>query len=367
MNQLCDSSYLNESVVPMESKVLKVEKEELAFDVKIENVSFDDEILDESGELTSEEYSCGNCKSQSVKSERRDDSMADEESKYNINQIKDEGDEVWLQQDFSTAWNCPSIKIEKNEDYISESEFTDDNMKETIAIMSSKPTKNLPQKDDLALKSDSIHTKSKKYKCDFCDYSSLRRYTIVEHTKSVHLKLNIHKCNLCDFSSTYKSTVKHHMNTFHLKLKNHSCELCDYKTSQKSVLQMHIKAVHLKLRNHKCHFCDYSSTFKNNLRNHIKENHFNIRNYKCHICDYSTTQNAVLQRHIKSVHLKLKDQKCDVCSYSCSRKSSLLLHIRSVHLKLKKYKCEICDYRSSWKPGLEKHKKSAHSKDFERQ
>ncbi|CAH0549304.1 unnamed protein product [Brassicogethes aeneus] len=165
------------------------------------------------------------------------------------------------------------------------------------------------------------------FKCDKCDYVTVRKSTIKIHLK-IHDKQSYFKCDYCQYKAAKLLTLHAHILSKH-KLENegekkikitskiHECPKCSYSTLHKAHYDNHIK-ICLKLKNaesYKCFFCQYKSNHKTNLDNHTLTKHSDMLNesnrniitskiHHCQLCEYRTAKVDHLKSHLKNKHKK---------------------------------------------------------------
>ena len=92
--------------------------------------------------------------------------------------------------------------------------------------------------------------------------------------------------------------LKRHIESVHEKTKPFKCDICDYRASRKSHLKKHIELVHYEeTKPFKCDICDYSCSYKTNLKKHIESVHEGKEAFKCDICEYICFQKSSLKSH----------------------------------------------------------------------
>ncbi|KAL3276082.1 hypothetical protein HHI36_020803 [Cryptolaemus montrouzieri] len=73
---------------------------------------------------------------------------------------------------------------------------------------------------------DKQHTiapsKTRKHKCNQCDYQANEKYKLKQHVEAVHLGIKNYKCDQCNYRTYRNSDLKQHMNRIHLEMKNTS-------------------------------------------------------------------------------------------------------------------------------------------------
>lgn len=206
-----------------------------------------------------------------------------------------------------------------------------------------------------------MHGINRKYKCDYCDWSTDRLNLLIQHrrvhagekgfdsapgeivflnreyvldgetttdgvvgtalmdyqetafdlSKSPRKNANgerIYFCKQCPFQSVNLNTYSYHKKLHCIQAK-YSCTECSYSINNLISLKEHTN-LHQKERElikaslteggvkHKCPKCPYSSSNKNLLVNHTSM-HGSGRKHECNQCDFSSDTQAILQQHQK--------------------------------------------------------------------
>lgn len=124
-----------------------------------------------------------------------------------------------------------------------------------------------------------------------------------------------YKCDLCEYKSIRKGTLKHHLMLVHNvgDFKWYSCNHCNYKTKVKASLTKHEMLKH-NTENKLIiwyHCSKLGCKFKSRQKSHIKEHERNVHNIGenilWHICEqsncsYKTKHKGSFNRHLKNIH-----------------------------------------------------------------
>ena len=206
----------------------------------------------------------------------------------------------------------------------------------------------------------SAHTRKKlMQKCEYCDYTSVKKWSIKKHERKTHPDL-VHKpfkCIKCDYFCVQKKELTKHDREVH-NAKKIQCPKCDKKIAPLN-LRVHIKRMHDKIFPFLCNTCGYKATSNAELKNHVDVVHEGKRHI-CPICGKGSTTPTVLKYHIASVHEGNKPYKCELCDTSCSTQWKLNFHIRNVHEKIKLHKCNECQKFFGTKQILNNHVTAVH-------
>ncbi|KAM7360654.1 uncharacterized protein ACRADG_006698 [Cochliomyia hominivorax] len=217
-----------------------------------------------------------------------------------------------------------------------------------------------------------------KFKCTFCSYTSLKKFSLLLHVKKSHKEL------IKTLKADLESNTERQGNSNAANQEN--SYLVDYKTlSQNNIKtssnndsdnddlsnEMFIRNIlNIKKRytNRKpsrllprrCDECGNIYKNLNSLKTHKKQVHISEDKYfLCPNCGKKLKSKANLKIHIKNAHNpesskfdidksltfpKPKEKRfmCTECSYVCSALTTLKIHINRHHTGEKPYKCDIC-------------------------
>ena len=174
----------------------------------------------------------------------------------------------------------------------------------------------------------------KKWECDICGYSPIRRADLQSHIKKVHSTIKAFKCDFCEYASNDKRNITIHEKAVHLKIKDCICKICDQAFSHSQTLNRHMRTQHGTLKEYNCNLCDHGVSTRLMLEMHKVKAHGeedNLKYFKCDFCEYETYEKSRLTTHIRVVHNKIKDYKCDICNKVFGHSQTLNRHKRIVH------------------------------------
>ncbi|KAF7992198.1 hypothetical protein HCN44_001523 [Aphidius gifuensis] len=191
--------------------------------------------------------------------------------------------------------------------------------------------------------------------CNYCDYTSPKRYLLSRHMKS-HSEERPHKCSVCEKGFKTLASLQNHINT-HTGTKPHSCKYCNSAFTTSGELVRHVRYRHTHEKPHKCSQCDYASVELSKLKRHVRchtgEHTFKLKRhlrihtgekpYGCDICQARFTQSNSLKAH-KLIH-NIGDKpvfQCELCPTTCGRKTDLRIHVQKLHTSDKPLKCKRC-------------------------
>lgn len=158
--------------------------------------------------------------------------------------------------------------------------------------------------------------------CNFCTYSTPKRYLLSRHLKS-HSEERPYKCQVCERGFKTMTSLQNHVNT-HTGTKPHLCKHCDSCFTTSGELARHTRYRHTHEKPHKCYECDYASVELSKLKRHIRC-HTGERPYQCPHCTYASPDTFKLKRHLR-IHTGEKPYECDVCQARFTQSNSLKAH-----------------------------------------
>ncbi|CAH0549303.1 unnamed protein product [Brassicogethes aeneus] len=231
---------------------------------------------------------------------------------------------------------------------------------------------------------DDASGKEKSFECDICPKKYQTKTGLFNHKKYFHEKhvLEKFKCDKCDYVTVRESTLKLHLK-IHDKQSYLKCHYCQYMAAKLTTLHAHILIKHKKENEkdnkikitskiHNCPNCSYSNVSKSHYNNHITKclKLKNFEYYECHLCDHKTTHKNHLATHIKT-HNKIKEFKCLFCTHQCNVKQNLDNHMLTKHSNLlnesnkniitsKIHYCQHCNYKTANRIHLKSHFRHKH-------
>ncbi|XP_063836962.1 zinc finger protein 454-like isoform X10 [Ostrinia nubilalis] len=199
-----------------------------------------------------------------------------------------------------------------------------------------------------------------KFICDQCgagfSSESRLRAHVVSH------QIGSYPCEECGKVFSKITSKQLHIQTVHLKTKRNKCMYCEETFMDYYQKQKHSLAVHgMKMRDYKCGYCPrvfFSSSY---LRAHERRNHIKTQIFTCDVCEYSSFSKESLTRHM-ICHTGEKNFKCQVCKKAFSRKKTLTEHMR-IHNNDRRFACQHCDKAFIQNCSLKGHLKT-HHKEF---
>ncbi|XP_045458607.1 transcriptional repressor CTCF-like [Melitaea cinxia] len=198
------------------------------------------------------------------------------------------------------------------------------------------------------------------FTCNFCTYTSHRRYLLLRHMKS-HSEERPHKCSICERGFKTIASLQNHVN-MHNGVKPHICKYCKSPFTTSGELVRHVRYRHTHEKPHKCTECDYASVELSKLRRHVRC-HTGERPYQCPHCTYASQDTFKLKRHLRT-HTGEKPYKCDHCNMCFTQSNSLKAH-KLIHNVSEKpvFACELCPAKCGRKTDLRIHVQKLHTSD----
>ncbi|CAH0577745.1 unnamed protein product [Chrysodeixis includens] len=199
-----------------------------------------------------------------------------------------------------------------------------------------------------------------KYTCNFCTYTSHRRYLLYRHLKT-HSEDRPHQCKVCERGFKTVASLQNHLN-MHNGIKPHVCKYCSSPFTTSGELVRHVRYKHTHEKPHKCTECDYASVELSKLRRHVRC-HTGERPYQCPHCTYASPDTFKLKRHLRT-HTGEKPYKCEHCGMCFTQSNSLKAH-KLIHNVAEKpvYACELCPAKCGRKTDLRIHVQKLHTSD----
>ncbi|CAB0009497.1 unnamed protein product, partial [Nesidiocoris tenuis] len=202
-------------------------------------------------------------------------------------------------------------------------------------------------------------TVTQSHMCNYCNYTSPRRYLLSRHMKS-HSEERPHKCSVCERGFKTLASLQNHVNT-HTGTKPHRCKFCQSAFTTSGELVRHVRYKHTHEKPHKCTICDYASVELSKMRNHMRC-HTGERPYQCPHCTYASPDTFKLKRHLR-IHTGEKPYECDVCFARFTQSNSLKAHKLTHSGDKPVFQCELCPATCGRKTDLRIHVQKLHTSD----
>ncbi|KAM8934043.1 zinc finger protein 142 [Pelodytes ibericus] len=190
--------------------------------------------------------------------------------------------------------------------------------------------------------------------CKQCDFICKQPRCMKQHVRVRHEGIKPHHCQYCDFSTTRRYRLEAH-ESLHTGVGRISCSTCSRTFGTNSKLRLHQRRVHEKKPTHFCSLCDYSGYSQNDIARHMRSCHSGELAFACSICQASFSSEAALKQHSLRKHQEKATHECPQCPFTCHSKATLRCHLQRHHLQLE---CSICKQSFSRRLDLEEHRKS---------
>ncbi|XP_073964230.1 zinc finger protein 639-like [Choristoneura fumiferana] len=150
---------------------------------------------------------------------------------------------------------------------------------------------------------DTVHNMVKRFKCPKCPERFSEYFRRQKHLVEIHNVAPLqYKCNVCDKSFDRRYTLSRHMKRDHLEERDFQCQLCSYKCFTNNELTVHM-IKHNGERIFECNVCKKSYARKKTLKEHMRI-HNNDRRFACAVCGQAFVQKCSLKGHIKTHHIE---------------------------------------------------------------
>lgn len=154
---------------------------------------------------------------------------------------------------------------------------------------------------------NTVHKLLKRFKCTKCPERFAEYFRRQKHLVQVHGVAPLqYKCNVCDKSFDRRYTLSRHMKRDHLEERDFQCEMCSYKCFTKNELRVHM-VKHNGERIFECSVCKKSYARKKTLKEHMRI-HNNDRRFACAVCGQAFVQKCSLKGHLKTHHVEFSMQ-----------------------------------------------------------
>ncbi|XP_063371545.1 zinc finger protein 484-like [Cydia amplana] len=157
---------------------------------------------------------------------------------------------------------------------------------------------------------DTVHKLVKRFKCPKCPERFSEYFRRQKHLVQIHNLAPLqYKCNVCDKSFDRRYTLSRHMKRDHLEERDYQCQLCSYKCFTNNELTVHM-IKHNGERIFECAVCKKSYARKKTLKEHMRI-HNNDRRFACAVCGQAFVQKCSLKGHIKTHHIEYSLQSLE--------------------------------------------------------
>lgn len=155
---------------------------------------------------------------------------------------------------------------------------------------------------------NAVHKMIKRFKCVKCPQRFAEYFRRQRHMEQIHGVTPLkYKCNVCDRSFDRRYTLSRHLKRDHLEERDYQCEVCAYKAFSNNELKVHM-VKHNGERIFECSVCKKSYARKKTLREHMRI-HNNDRRFACAVCGQAFVQKCSLKGHLKTHHLEYSNMQ----------------------------------------------------------
>ncbi|KAJ8705687.1 hypothetical protein PYW08_012733 [Mythimna loreyi] len=181
-----------------------------------------------------------------------------------------------------------------------------------------------------------VHSKSMhnmgNFPCEQCGKVFTTQQKITNHVNAVHKMLKRFKCTKCpERFAEYFRRQKHLVQVHGVAPLKYKCNVCDKSFDRRYTLSRHMKRDHLEERDFQCETCSYKCFTKNELRVHMIK-HNGERIFECSVCKKSYARKKTLKEHMR-IHNNDRRFACAVCGQAFVQKCSLKGHLKTHHLE----------------------------------
>lgn len=127
-----------------------------------------------------------------------------------------------------------------------------------------------------------------RYKCDECNYTNSKRYSVSMHM--LDHKEKPFRCHICQRKFSEQDLLN-----IHLKVHQNKCSNCNRKFNNKEKWEQHEK--HCKSRRYECYLCHYVNHKRNPMTEHMRK-HTGTK-LQCKSCPKQFTYKSTLRDHEK--------------------------------------------------------------------
>ncbi|XP_028663081.1 zinc finger protein 142 [Erpetoichthys calabaricus] len=190
--------------------------------------------------------------------------------------------------------------------------------------------------------------------CEQCPFTCKQTRCLLQHVALKHEGLKPHRCQFCDFSTTRRYRLEAH-ESLHTGIGRICCEQCGQTFGTNSKLRLHHQRVHEKRPTHFCQLCDYSGYNGNDISRHTLSCHTGDLLHTCTECSAKFSSETALKQHSQRKHQKSTSLTCTQCSFSCHSQVTLKCHLQRKHPQLQ---CSTCQASFETREDLEEHRKT---------
>jgi len=167
-----------------------------------------------------------------------------------------------------------------------------------------------------------------RYSCVSCSYVTTKHKVLIKHVAKVHFNQNT--CELCSFTGIDDEQLESHVISAHSNSIIH-CKFCNYYSMHKIRIFQHTQAIHDMVFDWFCYDCNKGFHRKRELELHIKSKDEKYWNLTCNVCEYRTFHYRYLHNHMIRNHGKMK--QCRHCTFTTSNAVTFKNHNQLMHIE----------------------------------
>ncbi|XP_059610170.1 zinc finger protein 62-like [Phlebotomus argentipes] len=182
-----------------------------------------------------------------------------------------------------------------------------------------------------------IHTNREKYPCFICGKTYTSRSSVSTHMQSHFKNSEAHPCPQCNKKFDTHIQMMRHNRIAHTVTRKFKCQFCDYSALSSTMLRNH-ERTHTGEKPYNCKICSKPFASQNGLATHVAHKH-GVPTHQCSFCDKSFKVRESLKVHMQRVHEERKFS-CVACDKKFGSNSDAMRHMRDTHSLGKKDKAE---------------------------
>ncbi|KAJ2938672.1 hypothetical protein O0L34_g11998 [Tuta absoluta] len=181
-----------------------------------------------------------------------------------------------------------------------------------------------------------VHIKSMhiegNFPCEQCQKVFTTHLKLKNHVNTVHKLFNRFKCQKCpERFSDYFKRQKHMVEKHGVAPLRYRCNVCDRTFNRRYTLSRHMRRDHLEMKDFQCDICPYTCFTNNELRVHMVK-HNGDRIFECNVCRKAYARKKTLTEHMR-IHNNDRRFACSVCGQTFVQKCSLKGHMKTHHME----------------------------------